>query len=135
MSSPLPVVLFAFEGVQALDVTGPASVFAAANDAVGSAHYKVHIVSAAGGVIQSNSAVGIATRPLKDLRPASVDTLLIAGGDEDALLALADDVAVRRWIMGIYAAGQSAGFIGAVIGAIVVLFIYNLIVRGRRPVV
>ena len=37
--------------------------------------------------------------------------------------------------MGIYAAGQSAGFIGAVIGAIVVLFIYNLIVRGRRPVV
>jgi uncharacterized membrane protein YeaQ/YmgE (transglycosylase-associated protein family) len=36
--------------------------------------------------------------------------------------------------MGIYAAGQSAGFIGAVVGAIVVLFIYNLI-RGRRRVV
>ena len=37
--------------------------------------------------------------------------------------------------LGLYAAGQSAGFIGAVIGAIVVLFIYNLVVRGRRPVV
>ena len=37
--------------------------------------------------------------------------------------------------LGIYAAGQSAGFIGAVIGAIVVLFIYNLVTRGRRPVV
>jgi uncharacterized membrane protein YeaQ/YmgE (transglycosylase-associated protein family) len=37
--------------------------------------------------------------------------------------------------MGLYAAGQSAGFIGAVIGAILVLFIYNLVVRGRRPVV
>ena len=36
--------------------------------------------------------------------------------------------------LGIYAAGQSAGFIGAVIGAIVVLVIYTLIVRGRRPV-
>ena len=34
--------------------------------------------------------------------------------------------------MGLYAAGQSAGFIGAVIGAIVVLFIYNLVARGRR---
>jgi uncharacterized membrane protein YeaQ/YmgE (transglycosylase-associated protein family) len=33
--------------------------------------------------------------------------------------------------MGIYAAGQSAGFIGAVIGAIVVLFIYGLVTRGR----
>ena len=44
---------------------------------------------------------------------------------------------VATWLgqaMGIYAAGQSAGFIGAVIGAIVVLFIYHLI-RGRRPVV
>ncbi|MEO5693695.1 MAG: GlsB/YeaQ/YmgE family stress response membrane protein [Usitatibacter sp.] len=33
--------------------------------------------------------------------------------------------------MGFYTAGQSAGFIGAVVGAIVVLFIYNL-VRGKR---
>lgn len=36
--------------------------------------------------------------------------------------------------MGIYAAGQSAGFIGAVIGAIVVLFVYHML-RGRRRVV
>ncbi|MGZ5032086.1 MAG: GlsB/YeaQ/YmgE family stress response membrane protein [Usitatibacter sp.] len=35
--------------------------------------------------------------------------------------------------MGIYAEGQSAGFIGAVVGAILVLFVYHLI-RGRRPV-
>ena len=36
--------------------------------------------------------------------------------------------------LGIYGAGQSAGFIGAVIGAIVVLLVYHLI-RGRRRVV
>ena len=36
--------------------------------------------------------------------------------------------------MGIYAAGQAAGFIGAVIGAIVVLLVYHMI-RGRRRVV
>lgn len=35
--------------------------------------------------------------------------------------------------MGLYAAGQSAGFIASVIGAMIVLFIYHLI-RGRRPV-
>jgi uncharacterized membrane protein YeaQ/YmgE (transglycosylase-associated protein family) len=33
--------------------------------------------------------------------------------------------------MGFYAAGQSAGFIGAVIGAMLVLFIFGL-VRGKR---
>ncbi len=35
--------------------------------------------------------------------------------------------------MGIYAAGQSAGFIGAVIGAIIVLAVYHM-VRGRSRV-
>ena len=35
--------------------------------------------------------------------------------------------------LGIYAAGQSAGFIGAVIGAIIVLAIYHMV--RRKPVV
>ena len=33
--------------------------------------------------------------------------------------------------MGLYSQGESAGFIASVIGAIVVLFLYNLIARGR----
>lgn len=36
--------------------------------------------------------------------------------------------------LGLYAAGQAAGFVASVIGAIIVLFIYNM-VRGRRGVV
>jgi uncharacterized membrane protein YeaQ/YmgE (transglycosylase-associated protein family) len=36
--------------------------------------------------------------------------------------------------LGIYAAGQSAGFIASVIGAVLVLFIYNLVTRRRRTV-
>ena len=36
--------------------------------------------------------------------------------------------------LGIYAAGQSAGFIASVVGAILVLFIYNLVTRRRRTV-
>lgn len=35
--------------------------------------------------------------------------------------------------LGFYAAGQSAGFIGAVIGAMLVLFVFGL-VRGKRRV-
>jgi len=44
---------------------------------------------------------------------------------------------VASWIgraMGLYADGQAAGFIASVIGAIIVLFIYRLVV-GRRTVV
>jgi transcriptional regulator GlxA family with amidase domain len=98
MTKTRHVALLAFEGVQALDITGPAAVFAAANDAAGSRAYEVHVVSAKGGVLQSNSAIGIATRPLKEVRPASIDTLLIAGGEDEGLLGLGDDAAVRRWI-------------------------------------
>jgi uncharacterized membrane protein YeaQ/YmgE (transglycosylase-associated protein family) len=35
--------------------------------------------------------------------------------------------------MGLYAAGESAGFIGAVIGAMLLLFVFGL-VRGRKRV-
>jgi len=36
--------------------------------------------------------------------------------------------------LGWYAEGQAAGFIASVVGALIVLFVYNLI-RGRRRVV
>ena len=42
---------------------------------------------------------------------------------------------VASWIgqaMGIYTEGQTAGFIASVIGAIIVLFVYNLITRNRH---
>ena len=37
-------------------------------------------------------------------------------------------------VMGLYTAGQSAGFIGAVVGAVIILFIWHL-VRGRTTAV
>lgn len=35
--------------------------------------------------------------------------------------------------LGWYAEGQSAGFIGAFIGALVVLFVYHLVIKNRTP--
>jgi len=35
--------------------------------------------------------------------------------------------------LGWYAAGQSAGFIGAFVGALIVLFIYHIIIKNRAP--
>lgn len=33
--------------------------------------------------------------------------------------------------LGWYAVGQSAGFIGALVGALIVLFIYHIVIRNR----
>jgi len=35
--------------------------------------------------------------------------------------------------LGWYAEGQTAGFIGAFVGALVVLFIYHIIIKNRAP--
>ncbi|MES2974413.1 MAG: DJ-1/PfpI family protein [Pseudomonadota bacterium] len=97
MSKPLNVAILTFPRCQVLDVTGPAMVFEAGNDALGKAHYKVHILSAEGGAIQTSSAVVMMTRAVKDVPPGSIDTLLVAGGDNTGLEGLVADASVRKW--------------------------------------
>lgn len=82
-----------------LDAAGPAQVFEAGNDVLGSAHYKVHILAAKAGAIQTNSAVTLVARSITDLPPSAVDTLLIAGGDATGLKLLAVDKRVRNWVV------------------------------------
>ncbi len=111
MSIPLHIALLAFPDCQALDVTGPAVVFDAGNCALDRAHYKVHILSAQGGAIQTNSSVALMTRPIADLSPRSIDTLLIAGGNAAGLEALVADPHVRKWAV---LAGRHARRYGSV---------------------
>ncbi len=99
MSKPLNVAILAFPRCQALDVTGPATVFEAGNGALDSTHYKIHILSAEGGAVQTNSAVTLLTRPIRQVSPRSIDTLLIAGGDASGLEALVANARVRQWVM------------------------------------
>ena len=128
MASPLNIALLAFDGVQILDVTGPAAVFAAANDAAGKAFYRVHILSAAGGEVQSNSGVKLVTRALKTVSPRGVDTWLIAGGDARGLRALAINDAVRKWAT---QASAKARRFGSVCSGAFILARFGLI-DGKR---
>jgi transcriptional regulator GlxA family with amidase domain len=99
MPKALNVAILTFPRCQVLDVTGPAMVFEAGNIASGSEHYKVHILSARGGPIQTNSAVALVTKPLGELPAGAIDTLLIAGGDLAGLRIMAADEAVRKWVV------------------------------------
>lgn len=99
MSKVRDVAILTFNGCQVLDVTGPAMVFQAADDVSGERHYHVHILSPKGGTVQTNSAVALSTKPLRELKPRAIDTLLIAGGNVSGLHELAADPAVRKWAM------------------------------------
>jgi transcriptional regulator GlxA family with amidase domain len=91
------VVLVAFDGAQVLDVTGPAAVFAAANDELPTPAYRLRIVSPAGGGVMTSSHVGLATEPLAAL-DGPVDTLLISGGSDEGLRELMRDNNARAWV-------------------------------------
>jgi transcriptional regulator GlxA family with amidase domain len=109
MTHPIDIALLAFDGMQILDITGPAAVFAAANDACGRSFYRVHILSATGGPIQSNSAVSTLTTAIKEMPPQSVHTLLVVGGDVSGLRQLAAMPSVRSWVMATAAVAQRFG--------------------------
>jgi transcriptional regulator GlxA family with amidase domain len=94
MPSPRSVVIAAYPGVQALDVTGPHEVFAGAAGAVrarsdGPAPYEVVVASVDGGPVTSESGLAIVTIPLTGVH--DVDTLVVAGGS--GVLAACDDPA------------------------------------------
>ncbi len=100
-------VVLAFEGVQSLDVAGPAEVFAGANralDHVGpprAERYDVTVLSVDGGPIGTESAVVLATEAAATVE-GGIDTLIIPGGfsvwhlrDDAGFMATVADLIAR----------------------------------------
>jgi transcriptional regulator GlxA family with amidase domain len=113
------VVILVYPGVQSLDVTGPLEVFAGANqllaaeargtseargtdDFSGSAHrrgdpgYRTKIVSPDGATVSTSSGLTLVPDCPVARAPATIDTLLIAGGTGSE--ALCRDRATLDWI-------------------------------------
>jgi transcriptional regulator GlxA family with amidase domain len=128
MPKPLNVAILAFSGCQVLDVAGPAMVFESGNNASGKPRYNVHILSARGGTIQTNSAVVLVTKPLRELPPRAIDTLLIAGGDASGLRALVANRSVRKWTVQVSARARR---FGSVCSGTFALAHFGLL-RGKR---
>jgi transcriptional regulator GlxA family with amidase domain len=122
------IALLAFDGVQILDITGPAAVFGAANDAAGGPFYRLHIVSAQGGAIASNCGVALVTESICDVESQILDTVLVAGGSREGLAALARDAAVRDWM--VRASGRARRY-GSVCSGTFVLAHFGII-HGKR---
>jgi transcriptional regulator GlxA family with amidase domain len=74
------VAVLAFDGVQLLDVTGPAEVFTTAN--AHGAGYDVRIVSATGADIRTSAGVRIGVDGRADDLPARLGTLVVPGRPE-----------------------------------------------------
>jgi transcriptional regulator GlxA family with amidase domain len=89
------VVLVGFEGVQLLDIAGPADVFDAASRVVkaagGAPAYRLTVATAGGRTVRASSGMKIEPdADLGEIEPDGVDTLLVAGGPGRRVLEESD---------------------------------------------
>jgi transcriptional regulator GlxA family with amidase domain len=124
---PRRIVLVVFDGVEALDVTGPASVFARVNLREPGA-YEIVFASARGGGVRSQCGLSFSgTVPVASIR-GPVDTILVAGGSESALRNAVFGQGVASWLA---EAAHSARRVGSVCVGAFILGAAGLL-DGRR---
>ena len=87
------IVLVGYDGCQLLDVSGPAAVFGAANEARQHPFYDLQIVSPDGGPVATNSGVVLHSRRIG----GQPDTLLVAGGSQGLRAVMARED-LRLWL-------------------------------------
>lgn len=87
------IVFVAYPGCNALDVSGPAEVFATA-----ARGYEVVIASVHGGPVETTARYAIITQPLFKLRPTANDTVLVVGGDRAGVERACVDRDLLHWL-------------------------------------
>ncbi len=122
------VLLVAFSGAQTLDITGPAEVFAAASRQRGEPTYGVVLASSAGRRIRTTCGFDVRTVPLGRMRIRPRDTVLVSGGEEDAIVRAVADKHLLRWLVH---ASRVARRIGSVCSGAFILAAAGLL-DGRR---
>jgi transcriptional regulator GlxA family with amidase domain len=91
------VALVGYPGAQSLDIVGPLEVFSMANRFGDPAGYEVILASPDGGTIACNSGLQLAGSTALANLPDDLDTILVAGGNEDALRCAAEE-RVLAWL-------------------------------------
>ena len=118
------VFLFSHE-VQPVDVAGPASSFAQANECAGVANfYTTEFASPHGGPVTSFSGLPLHTRPVADITPENIDTLLLAGHKPQGTVDLIAETDARDWFA---RASQTARRWGSVCGGAYILAAWGLV--------
>src|SRR4051812_18199356 len=95
---PSRVIVIVYDGVQGLDVVGPAEVFAAANGLMSGPRYQVTFASTAGGPCALSSGARMETRRLGAIRAMPDDTVVVAGADDGPIGRAVADPALLRWL-------------------------------------
>jgi transcriptional regulator GlxA family with amidase domain len=93
----IDVVLVAFDGAEAIDVAGPASVFSKAEH-LRPGTYRLHTASPTGGTVMTNAGLSLAGFCRVDELPSRIDTIIVAGGEEAGVRAAIVEHEMSDWL-------------------------------------
>ena len=122
------IALFAFDGAQLLDITGPASVFGLTGALGTREAYKIVVASPRGGLVESSCGVVLQTLAISKLNPGKVHTLLVAGGTPEAMARATAHPATRKWLP---MCAQTAQRFGSVCSGALVLASLGMLGKAR----
>jgi transcriptional regulator GlxA family with amidase domain len=98
MHAPRLVIIVLFDGCRLLDFSGPAAVFTSANELHKYPLYELHLASTDGGAVLTDSGIEVKTRALNDFTGREIDTIMVAGGDKQAILRQNNNQCLLDWL-------------------------------------
>jgi len=96
MSGKRRIIFLAYDGVELLDIAGPAAVFSTAATLSGKALYSVVVASPEGGSLLHSCGLTMQATSLKSIQIKSTDTVLVVGAYEQALIEGMRDPNLKR---------------------------------------
>lgn len=98
-AEPLKIALIGFHGVTTLDIAGPMDVFHCANTLLAGKGpaYELILASPNGGQINASGGLSFANSIALTELPDDLDTIMVAGGNEEGLRACAD-TSLPTWL-------------------------------------
>lgn len=98
MSDKKRILFVLYDNFVQLDLVGPSSVFDTANTLQSSRYYDLRYLSPEGGQIQTFGGPDIFTQPLNSVRPGERDTVVVVGGQQDAITRASRNSKLTQWI-------------------------------------
>lgn len=122
------ILFVIFDQFELLDLSGPSSVFNAADRLLEQSVYSVHTLSSEGGLVSSRNGIEVSSQTFERFSVRSSDTILIVGGSNISIGKVVLDAKLHDWLTSNASRAERVGSICS--GALVLAA--NGLLEGRK---
>ncbi len=92
------ILLLVYDGFETLELSGASSVFANANTQKRESVYEIKVISSKGAGVRSSAGLITLTERLDEISPRPTDTILVMGGEEEAVQREMENPELTSWL-------------------------------------